>query len=121
MMLAVPSPLIEIEGFLFFWGGDPLGSFLIITKRMGILAKPKKFSCGHSNQWNPMRPHYRNVIGLLMTEGTFLILLHLAPCVLHTVKLSSQFSVSLPTECQLQPINTADLEEINSPHWAMCH
>lgn len=63
MMLAIPPPLIYIESFFFsFRGGESLGSFLIITKRMGILAKPNKFSCGHSNHWNPMRPHYTNVI-----------------------------------------------------------
>lgn len=59
-----------------------------------------------------------------MTGGIFLIVLHLAPCevhVLHATKPCSQFPVSLPTERQPQPINTADLEEINSPGWAMCH
>lgn len=40
---------------------------------------------------------------------------------LHAVKPCSQFPVGLPTECQPQPINTTDLEEINSPGWAMCH
>lgn len=87
-----------------------MGSFLIITKRMGIRAKLKKFSCGHSNHRNPTRARYGDVIRLLMTEGGI-----------------SDFAAfgspraGLPTECQLQPINTAELEEINSPHRAMCH
>lgn len=60
-----------------------------------------------------------------MTGGIFLIVLHLAPCEVHvlhaTITPCSQFPVGLPTECQPQPINAADLEEINSPGWAMCH
>lgn len=83
---------------------------------MGILEKLQSFCCGHGQT-----PIFQEYDLTVYDRGDVSDSELASREVLQAVKPCSQFPVGLPTECQPQPINAIDLEEINSPGWAMCH